>query len=453
MLTDGGNETEERKAGHGPGRLSGVASLRSRGQTGAMDPVIRKISPEEAPAFRRSVMVPFLEPFAGDPDQVADYELWADKCEADRSWVIDTGDQFVGNAGIHSLDVTLPARPAHACPTIPMAGVTAVGVHPTHRRQGFLRQLMAAIHNDARKRGEAIAGLEASESAIYGRFGYGLAANLAEYSIDSRASAFAVPAPDLDLVLIDKVEAAKVLPKIFDRQRRTRAGEVSRSSGYWSRLLGELPHHRGGAAARFHAVCEDGYVLYRADHEANVFQGERVNITVEELRGISPEVEAGLWRFVLDLDLIGQVSFKRRAVDEPVRWRLADSRQLRTTNIEDRLYVRILDPAAAFEARGYQGEGRVVLDVMPLAEGEADATTGRWVLEAGTDGASCRRARIGEDADLRLGIAELGSLYMGGFPASLLAAGGRVEELRSGRLLVIDALLTTRPSPRSGTGF
>jgi predicted acetyltransferase len=453
MLSDGGNETEERKAGHRPGRQIGVASLRSRGQTGAMDPVIRKISPEEAPAFRRSVMVPFLEPFAGDPDQVADYELSADTFEADRAWVVDTGDQFVGNAGIHSLDVTLPARLVHACPTTPMAGVTAVGVHPTHRRQGFLRQLMAAIHIDARKRGEAIAGLEASESVIYGRFGYGLAANLAEYSIDSRASAFAVPAPDLDLALIDKVEAVKVLPKIFDRQRRTRAGEVSRSSGYWTQLLGDLPHHRGGAAARFHAVCEDGYVLYRADHEANVFQGERVNITVEELRGISPEVEAGLWRFVLDLDLIGQVKFKRRAVDEPVRWRLADPRQLRTTNIEDRLYVRILDPAAAFEARGYQGEGRVVLDVMPLAEEEADATPGRWVLEAGTDGASCRRARTGEEADLRLGIAELGSLYVGGFPASLLAAGGRVEELRSGRLSVIDALLTTRPSPRSGTGF
>src|ERR1700722_11661659 len=113
------------------------------------------------------------------------------------------------------------------------------------------------------------------------------------------------------------------------------------------------------------------------------------------------------------------------------------------------------DPRPCGRLRGSRlpGRGRVVLDVMPLAEGEADATTGRWVLEAGTDGASCRRARIGEDADLRLGIAELGSLYMGGFPASLLAAGGRVEELRSGRLLVIDALLTTRPSPRSGTGF
>jgi predicted acetyltransferase len=123
--------------------------------------------------------------------------------------------------------------------------------------------------------------------------------------------------------------------------------------------------------------------------------------------------------------------------------------------IEDRLYVRILDTATAFEARGYQAEGRLVLEVEHPAtsEGELDSAPGRWVLDAGPDGASCRRARQGEDADLRLGLSALGSLYMGGFPASALAAGGRIEELRTGSLSVADAILTTRPSPRSGTGF
>jgi predicted acetyltransferase len=419
-----------------------------------MDPVVRKIRPDEASAFRRSVMVPFLEPFAGDPDQVTDHELWATKVELDRAWVVDTGDRLAGNACIYSLDVTLPAAPGQACPTTPMAGVSAVGVHPTHRRQGLLSRLMAAMHDDARQRGEAIAGLEASESIIYGRFGYGLAANLAEYAIDSRASAFAVPAPPLGLALVDKDEATKLLPELFDRQRRTRAGEVDRNSAYWNQLLADLPHHREGGSARFHAVADDGYVLYRSGPEANVFQGERVRITVEELRGTTPEVEAALWRFVLDLDLVGQVSVKRSPVDEPIRWRLADPRQLRTVAVEDRLYVRILDTAAAFGARGYPGEGRLVLDVLPppSSEGEADPASGRWVLEAGTDGATCRPAR-GEDADLRLGLPALGSLYMGGFPASLLAAGGRIEELRAGSLAVADALLATRPAPRSGTGF
>ena len=399
--------------------------------------------------------MPFLDPFAGDPDQVADFEMWASKSELDRAWVVDAGSRFAGNSAVYSLDVTLPAAPGQPCPTAPMAGVTAVGVHPTHRRRGHLRQLMRAMHDDAREKGEAIAGLEASESLIYGRFGYGLAAELAEYSIDSRASTFAVAAPELDLELVDKEAALDLLPGLFDRQRRTRAGEVNRSSAYWTELLADRPHHREGLSARFHAVCDEGYVLYRAARGTNVFTGDRVRIVVEELRGETHQVEAGLWRFVLDLDLVGHVTVKRSPVDEPVRWRLADPRQLRTSSIEDRLYLRILDPGAAFEARGYQAEGRLVFDVQPpeVPEGNDDAAPGRWVLEAGADGASCRRARSDESADLRLDLPALGSLYLGGFPASLLAAGGRIEEMRPGALAMADSLLSTRPSPRSGTGF
>jgi len=432
--------------------MAGVGPV---GQTGPVDAVLRRVEPEEAPAFRRSVMVPFLDPYAGDPDQVADHELWAATSELDRAWAVDAGGRFVGNAAIYSLDVTLPAAPGRPCPVTPMAGVTAVGVHPTHRRRGFLRQLMVAMHADARSRGEAIAGLEASESVIYGRFGYGLASSVAEYAIDTHASGFATPSPDLEVALVDRVEAAEALPGLFDRQRRTRAGEIDRKPGYWTQLLADPPHRRGGRSARFTAVCDGGYALYRASLDTSVFRGERATIAVEELRGGSAEVEAALWRFLLDLDLVGRVTVARAPVDEPLRWRLADPRQLRTVGIEDRLYLRILDTAAAFGARGYQAEGRLVLDVLPAAssEGDEDGAPGRWVLEAGPDGASCRRARRGEDPDLRLGLPALGSLYLGGVPASLLAAGRQVEEVRAGALTVADALLTTRPSPRSGTGF
>ena len=210
-------------------------------QTAPVTAVVRRIRPEEAPAFRQSVMVPFLDPFAGDPEQVEDAERWAAAAEPDRTWVVDDHGHFVGNSAIYSLDVTVPAPPGLPCPTIPMAGVTAVGVHPTHRRQGFLRQLMTTMHQDARDRGEAIAGLEASESVIYGRFGYGLAADIAEYVIDSGASAFAVPAPAIELELVDRHRALEVLPAIFDRQRRTRAGEIDRRPAYWAQLLADRP--------------------------------------------------------------------------------------------------------------------------------------------------------------------------------------------------------------------
>ena len=212
-----------------------------------------------------------------------------------------------------------------------MAGVTAVGVHPTHRRQGFLRQLMTAMHEDARARGEAIAGLEASESVIYGRFGYGLAANLAEYVIDSRASAFAVPAPAIDLELVDRDEAAQGPARPSSNvsggpgpARSTAARPTGPSSSPTPRTTGRALRPASTPCAT-RATCCTG-----PTREANVFQGERARIIVEELRGESPEVEAALWRFVLDLDLVGQVIVKRGPVDEPIRWRLADPRQLRT---------------------------------------------------------------------------------------------------------------------------
>ncbi len=423
-----------------------------------MDPVVRRLRPDEGEAFRQSVMVPFLDPFAGDPDQVADFERWAAMAALERAWVVDAGDRFAGNAALFSLDVTLPAAPGGPCPTVAMAGVTAVGVHPTHRRRGYLGRLMRTLHDDARERGEPLAGLEASESSIYGRFGYGVAADLVEYSIDTRDSDFAVPAPVVDITLIGRDEALEVLPSLFDRQRRTRAGEASRDPAYWARLLADAPHDRKGRSAHFHAVCDGGYVTYRAGEEtpeASVFRGDRAEVVVEELRGVTAEIEAALWRFVLDLDLVGRITVRHGPVDEPLRWRLTDPRRLRTSAVEDRLYVRILDTVAAFEGRGYRTEGRLVLDVAPpdAPEGGADGAPGRWVLEAGPDGASCRRARTGEETDLRLDLPALGTLCMGGFPASLLAAGGRVEELTPGSLLRADLLFGTTPSPRSGTAF
>jgi hypothetical protein len=50
-------------------------------------------------------------------------------------------------------------------------------------------------------------------------------------------------------------------------------------------------------------------------------------------------------------------------------------------------------------------------------------------------------------------VPALGSLFLGGFAASHLAAGSQIEELRAGALLAADALFVTRPAPRSGTGF
>lgn len=418
-----------------------------------MESLVRKLRPGEEIAFMHSVMTPFLDAVTGDADQGAEIDRDIAQLEVDRAWVVESEGRFVGNACVVSLDLTLPAATGQPCPVLPIAGVSGVGVHPTHRRQGLLRKLMAEMLDDARARGEAIAGLNASESIIYGRFGFGLASDMADYTIATGYSSFSTPAPSIPLRLIDREEAIKILPDIFDRQRRTRPGEPSRPLPMWESFLADPPSRRGGGSGLFFAVCDDGYVAYRRTSDPKVFQAERADVTIEDLRGMTAGTEAALWRFVLDLDLVGRVNARRRPVDEPVRWRLADPRQLQAAAVIDRLYVRVLDVPKALEARGYRHAGRLVLDVLPDAAGGFDPAVGRWVLEAGTDGASCRAARDEEATDLRLDVTAVGSLYLGGFRASLLAAAGRVDELTAGSLEVADNLFSAGLAPLSGTGF
>ena len=87
------------------------------------------------------------------------------------------GDKLIGGGGAFSFQLTVPGGG-----TVGTAGVTGVGILPTHRRQGALRALMARQLADVRVAGEPIAALWASEGSIYQRFGYGLAA--ANGSID-----------------------------------------------------------------------------------------------------------------------------------------------------------------------------------------------------------------------------------------------------------------------------
>ena len=418
-----------------------------------MDLEIRKVQRGEEEEFIASIRVPFLDPATGAADQ-AD---WLDRAvratELDRSWVVVDAGRFVANCGFHSLDVTLPAAPGQPCPVLSMGGVTRVGVHPTHRRRGLLARMMAEMLDDARSRGEAIAGLMASESVIYGRFGFGLATEVAEYTIDSREAAFVGPAPRLDLHLISKDEATKVFPGIYDRHRLGRAGEPNRLPTTWEDYLADEAPNRHGGNPLFFAACDEGYVGYRAVEGSAYWQRER--LVVEELRGLTPEVEAGLWQYVFGIDLVDEVTAKRRPVDEPLRWRLADPRQLRQTQLDDRLHVRVLDTTAAFEARGYRVDDRLVLEVTPpaLDGGANDTVPGRWVIDARDGSATCQPASSGEQPDLRLDVTALGSIYMGAFPASLLASAGRIEQLVPGALERADRLFGTWPVPSTVTGF
>ncbi len=413
-----------------------------------MAPQVRLIRPDERKAWVRSVGVPFLQPVTEDP---ADDEQHWEETPLERTWAVDDDGRLVGNAATFGRRINLPGRPGEDCPAVPLAAVTAVGVHPTHRRRGLLRSLMRAMLEDARSRGERLAGLEASEAGIYGRFGFGVATFAAKRRIETRRSAFARPVPDATMRLLAPTEAARVLPGLFEAAIAGSPGQVDRTEGTWKwGVFHDFPAWRQGRSANFYAACDDGYAIYRSER----VPGAGRRLRVQEVCATSPLAEAAIWRWLFDVDLVFEVEARLRPVVDPLAFRLVDPRALETTGVGDFLWLRVFDVAVLAE-RSYRSSGRLVLDVVaPDAEVlEPDPAVGRFVLDASPAGAECRPAPAGEAADLRLGVTELGSLVLGSVSASTLASAGRLEELRPGALGVADLLFRTWPEAWSVTGF
>ena len=366
--------------------------------------------------------------------------------ELDRTIAAFDGDEIVGTNMSFAFDMTVPGGE-----TIAAGGVSGVTVATTHRRRGILRQMMTVQLDDLAGRGEPVAILNASESSIYGRFGYGLAQLFQTWKIDSSKAEFRSPVrDDLRLRFVDRDVAAKDLAPIYDAWRRTAAGALSQSDAWWDCVLAAERSWRGGGDI-FVVVCEPGadhgggYVIYTVDNDHDAQSWE---LEVRELVAIDPDVEARLWRHVLDVDLVGPVVAEARPLDDPLRWRLVDSRQLQTTRVLDYLYVRLLDIPAAFSARRYPVADELVVDVVDQLR---PATAGRYVIAGDPSGASC--ARTDAAADLTMDVADLGSLLLGGVSARALARTGRIDELVAGSVARSDAFFGWPVAPFCVTRF
>jgi predicted acetyltransferase len=408
-----------------------------------MEYELRPVTDEEWPAYVRAVELGFIS--HPDDDDIAN---WRTTVELDRTLAAFEGDRIIGNAGAFTLEVTAPGPV-----TVPMAGVTAVGVRTTHRRQGVLTAMMRAQLDDVRDRGEAVAGLYASESVIYGRFGYGLASSQVEVEVDTDWGTFRDPAPDGRLDILDAEAAAKVLPDIHDRARRQQPGDVNRTPAWWDLFFKDREKEREGGSARFYVVHEsspgqaDGYAAYRAKHKwSDGLPGGEVRIV--DMATTSDAAYANLWRHLLDVDLVARVTAWKRPVDEPLRWLLTDPRRMKVKALTDELWVRLVDISRALPARRYGIDERLVFEV---SEGFLAGDAGCYLLEANPHGAQCTRTDAAPD--LALSVAELGSIWMGGVVPSNLARAGRVREKSPGALARADRLFATSPAPYCRTMF
>jgi predicted acetyltransferase len=334
----------------------------------------------------------------------------------------DGDDALCGVAGAFTQRLTVPGGGR-----VDMAGVTAVGVAPTHRRRGVLTALMAHQLDDVAAAGEPVAVLTASEATIYGRFGYGLASRHQSARVDRARAGFAASvAPGWTLRLVEDDEALALAPPRFEAHLADRVGGVTRPSGFWPAIFGPTETWVGGGE-HFTVMCDPppgddrpgGYALYKVRREGGA--GHWVTV-VGEVVAAEPEAEALLWRYLLDVDLTEALEISSAPLDDLLPWRLANWRAYRVTGQADFLWVRILDPVAALSARTYGSTDQLVLDV---ADRFRPPTAGTYRVTASAGGRG-QVDRSGGDPDLVLDIADLGALYLGGVSVTALVRAGRL---------------------------
>ncbi|MFJ4628141.1 GNAT family N-acetyltransferase [Streptomyces sp. NPDC088847] len=363
--------------------------------------------------------------------------LWWSAIEMDRCLLAVTDDgRPVGTAASYPFELTLPGETL-----IPAPGVTAVGVLPSHRRQGVLSAMMRHQLTALRDSGEALSVLLASEALIYRRFGYGPATYTARLTVPRHRAAFAAPRAGGaeatgSVEVLRRAECGDILEEVYDRYRRAQPGALSRPHRWWALRAGQPPI---SPAPRYVAVHRDADDV--PDGYASYSLGEATTLTVDETIAVDDAVFTALARFALGHDLVSQVVFRHVPPQHPLRWQLADFRAGEVSGDTDWLWVRLLDVPRALTARGWFTDGELVLAVDdPFLNGH-----GRYLLTVRDGKADC--VPTGREPDLSLDIDDLGSLYLGGTAPSTLVRAGRIRAHHPDAAARADALFRTDRSP------
>jgi predicted acetyltransferase len=370
------------------------------------------------------------------PDEV---ERFGKLLPVERMHAAFDGKEIVGGAGVFPFEMTVPGA------VVPCAGVTVVGVLPTHRRRGILARMMRAQVDDIRERGEPFAALWASEPTIYGRFGYGHASHTYEMRLPRPRAALREGTPPRAgaVRLVEVPEAAKAFPRIYDRVRAVTPGMLSRTKPWWElRRLRDDPSRRPpGSGPLNYALYEldgkaAGYALYRIAQSEESGHWKR-RLRVVEAIGLDAVATREVWRFLSELDWTDEILAWLLPTDHPVQHLFArfDQLDLRTG---DGLWANLVDVGEALSARGYRVDGRVTFE---LTHPFCPWNDGTWTVADGRARRSSRRS------DLRLDATALGAAYLGGISFGELARAGLLEETARGGLGRADALFAGDRAP------
>ncbi|WP_406632768.1 GNAT family N-acetyltransferase [Amycolatopsis sp. WGS_07] len=397
------------------------------------DRTVRILRPDEQRAawdlFRAALHV--------QPGTDEEWERVSAAYSAERSWGVFEPD-LIGTARSFDAEMVVPGGAR-----LPLAAVTGVGVRVGRTRRGVLSALQAAQLADFAERGVALASLYASEGTIYGRYGYGIATLAKRVVVDKHRAQLRPDVPaggEVTVLGID--EAAPKWPELYAATAMGRVAAMTRSDVYWPGYEAQTRRRAKLVQTAVHRGPDgvDGYLTYYVEEDAN----DHAKLQVLALHYANPAAFAGLWRFLLSVDLVDEIVLPMRPLDEPHALLFTDPRVAKTERTNDESWLRLVDVPAALAARTYGPAEPVVLEV---SDPSLPGNDGRY--RVGPDGASLTE----EEPALRLSVDTLAMLYFGTWRASSLAGTGRIEVLDPAAPAAADVLFGTRESVWCGTFF
>lgn len=382
------------------------------------DITIRPITEDEYPAFVKA----FMDGFAEDLPSEDFPSYIRTNLPPEKTLAAFDGDDIVGTFGGLDLVLTVPGGSQ-----VPMEGTTVVTVFPTHRRMGLMRKMMAMHLDAAADAGTPIAGLWASESGIYERFGYGIATYCDAVKMDGRKIAFR---DEIDIERVRRIPvegASEVLAPVFDEFQGRTPGMWARNDGWWHDILADLDWMKQGRTKLRIVVHDrpdgpDGYAIYRQKGGESDAWHDNGMVQVLEVIANTPAATAALWSYLTNVDMSPNVKYNNFPVDDDLSPMLKEGRRIQRVFKHEALYIRILDVVAALEARTYDQDGEIVIGLEDALRPHS-AGIYRLTVEGGVG----RCEEVDESPDVTMDIEVLGALYLGESGVFGYAAANRLE--------------------------
>jgi predicted acetyltransferase len=326
---------------------------------------------------------------------------------------------------------------------IGMWAISMVTVAATHRRRGIARSLLEGELRAAASAGVPIAGLTASEATIYGRYGFGSGVPVVRYVVDTRRAGWNGVTPPGRVEYVDRETLAADIGRVHDRTRRVVPGRIEGWQGRWEGISGAATSVTERDKVRGVRYVDEagevrGVVAYTMSEKGDSF---RFALDVRLLVAETPDAVAALWRFIVQHDLVDQVTADLRPIDDPLPWLVADQRAVEQV-VHDHGWLRIIDVPDALSARTYSAP----VDLVIRVDDPLGFATGDWHIEADADGVVAVEAATEGAPDATIGVSALSAMFVGGVRATTLYAAGLIEA-DDAAVRTLDRAFAASPAP------